>query len=275
MELGRTQILVASHYTKDGYYLVDAEKNEVLLPERHVPEDLDKGDEIEVFLYKDSQNRWIATVQECLIEVNTSALLRIGNVNDIGAFAEIGIDKQLLIPYSEQREDLETGDEVIVYCYEDRTTERLVGSTKLQKHLNNAQVDYAPMDEVSVMGWYHSDLGFNVVVDGMNIGLIHESDLLGTFKHGEVKRGYVAKQRSDRKLDIVLRKPGFANIAPEGQKILTLLEKENGFLPYTDKSDPDTIRKVFDMSKKTFKKAVGGLYRERVILIEPDGIKKI
>ena len=274
MILGRTQTLIASHFTQDGHYLIDEDKHEVLLPKRHVPEGLEKGDAIEVFLYKDSQNRWIATVQECLIESGTCALLRIDNSTDVGAFAEIGIDKQLLIPFSEQREDLEAGDEVIVHCYEDRATERLVGSTKLNKHLTNEHIDFLPLEEVSVMGWYHSDLGLNVVVNGKYIGLIHQSDFLGSFKPGEVKRGYVAKQRSDRKLDIILRKPGFQNIAPEGQKIMALLQKENGFLPYTDKSDPDTIRKVFNMSKKTFKKAIGGLYRDRVITIEVDGIKK-
>lgn len=275
MLFGRTQTLIISHRTQDGYYLRDAEMNEVLLPERHIPDDVEEGDELSVFVYKDSQNRAIATTQESLIEAGQCAFLHIGNVNSIGAFADIGVDKQLLVPFREQREELEPGDRVMVYCYIDEASERLVGSTKLNKHIDHESADYRKNEEVEITSWYFSDMGLNVIVNGQHTGLIHTGDLLGEFPAGTKRTGYVAQQRPDWKLDIVLRKPGFANIAPEGEKILEMLDREDGFLPYTDKSDPDTIRSVFGMSKKTFKKAIGGLYKGRQVSIEEDGIRRI
>lgn len=265
--------MVASHSTENGLYLVDSENEEVLLPKRFVSGDIQKGDQIEVFVYRDNKERWIATTKQALIEAGQTKVLKVNNVTRIGAWAEMGIDKELLIPFSEQADDLEPGQVAIVHCYIDNATQRLVGSTKLRKHLNNEKADYSEMAEVCVVAWYPSDLGMNVIVDGKYIGLIHKDAMLGPFPIGSERTGFVAKQRPDNKLDIVLKKPGFKHIEPDADLIISMLEKEDGFLPYTDKTDPETIRAVFQMSKKVFKKAIGSLYKQRMIVLEDEGIR--
>ncbi len=275
MHLGQFNTLTILRFTNPGAYLGDDEDNDVLLPTKYLTPDLSIGDEIEVFLYLDSEDRLVATTEKPMIELNSFEFLKVKEVTHFGAFLDWGLEKDLLVPFKEQSLKMEEGKYYLVYLYLDEATQRLVASAKVKKFFETELIVVKEKDEVDVLICETTDLGKNVVVNDTYSGLIYNSDIFRFLKRGERCKGYVTKVREDGKLDISLEKPGFQKIEPNSEIILKFIEKNEGKLRLTDKSDPDAIRDTLGMSKKTFKQALGNLYKQRLVVIHEDHISLV
>jgi predicted RNA-binding protein (virulence factor B family) len=276
MEIGKTNKLKAARTTDNGCYLMDEEGNEVLLPNAYVTPDLSLGDEIDVFVYKDNDQRITATTLTPKVELEQFAYLEVKDVNNAGAFMDMGIVKQLMVPYSEQPVKMEIGDSYVIFFMLDEETDRLIGSAKLEDFVFTEGLDVAEGDEVEVLPYKRSDLGMNVIVNGLYQGLIFRSDIHRPLSVGEKITAFVKNIRADGKIDLVLQPMGYRNVIDKAtQGVLDILTNCGGHFKYTDKSDPDEIRKVFKMSKKAFKKALGNLYKNKMVLLEKDGTKLV
>ncbi len=273
LELGKFKALVAYRNEEQGWYLVDETGDEVLLPNKFVPEGMEKGDEINVFIYLDNEERITATTQIPKINLNEFAYLEVMDVNKYGAFVDWGVDKQLMIPYSEQSNKMEIGRKYLVYLRFDDKSDRLVGSNKLNKFLDNEELDINENDEVDLIIADETDLGRNVIINHKFRGLIYSNQIFKKIYYGNVLKGFIKSIREDGRVDVVLEKQGYKNvIEPNSKKILKHLQDNNGYVPLTDKSDPEDIKLTFEMSKKNFKKAIGSLYREKIVRLEKDGV---
>ena len=279
IEIGAYNTLVINRNTSVGYFLEDIDtEEEVLLPQKYRTESMDIGQEIDVFVYKDSSDRVVATTERPLALANEFAFMEVAEVNDIGAFLDWGLEeKQLLVPYRNQAHKMKVGERYLVYVYEDRDTDRLVATSKLKGFLDDQVEDdeYERGDEVDLIIRSFSDIGMNVVVDQMYSGLIYKSDLYKKYEIGQSLKGYVGLVRPDGKLDIKLNPIGHNSIEPNAQKVLEVIEDNDGFLGLNDKSSPDEIRSTLNMSKKLFKKAIGSLYKQQLITIEEDGVRLV
>jgi predicted RNA-binding protein (virulence factor B family) len=273
LQLGRYQSLKILRLTPPGLFLGDADGEEVLLPNKYVPSQYQIGDMLEVFIYLDSEERLIATTIKPLITLHEFALLKVKDVNSSGAFLDWGLEKDLFVPFKEQFDQMKPGRLYLVYLYEDKSTQRLVASQKIRNFLDNEVLTVDEGEEVDLIIAEESDLGVNVIVNGKHLGLIYDDDIFRALSTGDRLTGYVKKIRDDHKLDISLRKEGYAHIEPGAQKILDVLGRHNGFLPLHDGSDPEDIKRQLGMSKKTFKKALGLLYKQKRITLQEDGIK--
>lgn len=272
LNLGVKNTLRVLRGTSVGMYLGDAEGNDVLLPKKYIPDDLIVGDDIEVFIYKDSEDRVIATTLEPKVKLNEFAYLQVMAVTGIGAFLEWGLEKDLFVPFKEQNRKLATGDWTAVYVYLDEETERLVGSCKVNKFFEKENIDLNVGDEVELFVFEETNMGMNVVINNKYKGLVYENEIFQRIKLGSYTKGYIKNIREDNRIDVSLQKQGYANIEPNAEKIMEKLKANNGFLDITDKSDANYVMYQLEMSKKTFKKAIGGLYKQRLIRIEDDGI---
>ncbi len=277
IELGKHHTLTAKRLTPQGMYLTDSEGNEILLPTTFFPNDFLVGDEIEVFVYNDSEDRPVATTLEPWITLGQYAVLPVRNLQSYGAFFEWGLPKNLLVPNALQLNRIrEEDEEHIVYLTIDIDTNRLVGTTIIEEHLDNSNLeDLKPGDEVDLLVFGKSDLGMKVIVNQKHEGLIYHDDIFKPLKVNDSISGFIKKVREDNKLDITLELFGYRKVEPGTEKILSKLKANKGFLPYGDKTPPDIITREFQMSKKVFKKAIGALYRQRVIDISEEGIKKL
>ena len=260
-----------------GFYLMDdADQDEVLLPNAFITEEMNLEDEIEVFVYCDSNDREVATTQQPLITVSDFAYLEFSDVNDTGAFCDIGLQKQLFVPFSNQSVKIKPGEKHVVYMYLDEITERLVGTTKLGGYLDpHADEDIHMGKEVDCLIYKETPIGYKAVVEQYYAGLIYKNEVFEKLRSGQELKAYVKPLRADNKIDLSLTPIGHKSIGPNADKILSLLLDANGYLPYTDKSDPAAIREEFGMSKKLFKKALGNLYKQKKVLLKPDGIYKV
>ena len=273
IHIGDYNKLIILRDTEPGLFLGDSEDQEVLLPNRYVPENFEIGEQIDVFVYLDNEERLVAVTDHPYIKKGEFALLRCNSVNDIGAFLDWGLVKELFCPFREQAFPMKIGGWYLVFCYLDETSDRLVASSKTNRFLDNKELSVEAFDEVDLIVSHPSDLGMNVIVNKMHLGLIFNQDLFKDISVGDKLKGIVKKIRPGNKLDITLEKIGYRNIEPNAQLILEyLLNDENGFIKLTDKSSPEAIKSMLQMSKKSFKKAVGTLYRQRQIRIELDGI---
>ncbi len=270
--IGEYNTLEIVRETSVGLYLEDEEGNDVLLPFRYMPDEYDLGDEISVFIYKDNEDRIIATSEKPLITLNHFAFLKVRTVNHLGAFMETGYMKDLFVPFREQSGELLEGRKYLTYMYLDDKTDRLTGSTHPQRFLSNTDLTVEVDDEVELFVWDRTDLGFNVIINHLHKGLIYHNEIFTPIQYGDSLKGYVKKIREDNKVDIALQKAGFRHVDENVNKLLDVLQQENGFLPLNDKSDPKDIYRKLEMSKKTFKKAVGALYKARKIKLEKEGI---
>jgi len=274
-ELGKYNDLRVVKELDFGLYLDGDELGEILLPIRQVPTKTQPDDIIEVFLYKDSEDRIIATTREPYAIVEEFAVLRVAEVNKTGAWLDWGLDKHLLVPFCEQKQDMEEGKTYLVYVYVDIESQRLVASSKLDKFLDNIPPEYEVGQEVDLLISNKSDIGYTAVINNMHSGLIYENEVFQKITRGQKIKGYIKKLRDDDKIDLILQKPGFQKIDNISQLILNKLKSEGGFLSVTDKSQPDEIKRLFEISKKNFKKAIGTLYKQRLIVIEKEGIKLV
>lgn len=273
IHIGDYNKLIILRDTEPGLFLGDSEDQEVLLPNRYVPENFEIGEQIDVFVYLDNEERLVAVTDHPYIKKGEFALLRCNSVNDIGAFLDWGLVKELFCPFREQAFPMKIGGWYLVFCYLDETSDRLVASSKTNRFLDNKELSVEAFDEVDLIVSHPSDLGMNVIVNKMHLGLIFNQDLFKDISVGDKLKGIVKKIRPGNKLDITLDKIGYRNIEPNAQLILEyLLNNENGFIKLTDKSSPEAIKSILQMSKKSFKKAVGTLYKQRRIRIEIDGI---
>lgn len=272
MNLGVKNTLRVLRGTSVGMYLGDEEGNDVLLPKKYIPDDLIVGDDIEVFIYKDSEDRIIATTLEPKVQLNQFAYLQVMAVTGIGAFLDWGLEKDLFVPFKEQNKKLNIDDWCAVYVYLDEETDRLVGSCKVNKFFEKENVELEEGEEVNLLVFEETNMGLNVVINNKYKGLIYENEIFQRVKLGSRLKGYIKLIREDNLIDVSLQKQGYANIEPNSERILEKLKANNGFLDVTDKSDANYIMYQLEMSKKTFKKAVGGLYKQRLIRIEEDGI---
>ena len=275
IKLGEYNTLEILRDTEPGLFLGDGNDNEVLLPNRYVPEVFEIGDKLEVFVYLDNEERPVATTDKPYIKNGDFALLRCNQVNDFGAFLDWGLVKELFCPFREQAFKMKAGGWYLVHCYLDDETERLVASSKTNRFLNNKELTVAQFDDVDLIVSHPSDLGMNVIVNKAHLGLVFKDDIFKDMSVGDRLKGIVKKVRLDNKLDISLNQIGYRNIEPNAEHILNELHDNSGFLPVHDKSNPEEIKDYLQMSKKSFKKAIGSLYKERLITIEAKGIRLV
>jgi predicted RNA-binding protein (virulence factor B family) len=272
IQIGEYNTLEILRDTDPGLFLGDEEGNEVLLPNRYVPEFFEIGDQIEVFVYLDNDERLVAVTDKPYIKRGDFALLRCNDVSKIGAFLDWGLVKELFCPFKEQAFKMKKGGWYLVYCYLDEDSNRLVASSKTKRFLDNKELTVKKFDEVDIIVSHPSDIGMNVIVNKKHLGLIFKDDIFKDISVGDTLKGIVKKLRHDNKLDIGLGQIGYRNIEPNAQLVLKELEDNSGYLNLTDKSDPEHIKEVLEMNKKSFKKAIGSLYKQRIIEIKEDGI---
>jgi hypothetical protein len=258
--------------TDFGLYLeIDGE--EVLLPNKYIPENTEIDDNLNVFIYKDSEDRPIATTLTPKAGVGDYAYLEVKDVTRIGAFLDWGLEKDLLVPYREQRGKMKKGKSYVVRVYLDEETDRIVATEKFDRFINHSKLDVSENDEVDILIYRYTDLGVEVIVNNKYYGLVYSDDIYKNLKIGQRYKGYIKKVREDNKIDVSLRKPGYGRIEDAKDKILKKLKEEQGFISLNDNSSPHLIKKLLQMSKGTFKKAIGGLYKEEIIDITDEGIK--
>ncbi len=273
LQLGKFQKLSILRETEPGLFLGDTEGNEVLLPNRYKPEFFAIGDELEVFVYLDNEERPIATTDAPYVTLNEFGYLECSAVNKYGAFMDWGLVKQLFVPFKEQARPMKQGSWYIVYLYLDDKTQRLVGTSKTNKYLNNETLTVSRFDEVDIMVSHITDKGANAIINGKHKGLIYIEDIFEDIRTGDRLKAFVKKIRPDNKIDLVLHSPGYRSIEPNAQYVLEELTAAGGFLPLHDKSDPEKIKDELGLSKKSFKKAIGSLYKDKKIRIKEDGIE--
>lgn len=274
IQLGKQNTLQVLRQVDFGLYLDGGEIGDILLPQRYVPKDIQIGDFIDVFLYLDMEERLIATTEKPLVQVNQFAFLEVKWINQFGAFLDWGLMKDLFCPFREQKMRMQQGKSYIVYCYIDTLTSRIVASAKVEKFLSKEMPTYKVGESVDLLIQQKTDLGFKAIVDGKFSGLIYQNELFQDIHTGDKMRGYVKSVRSDGKLDISLQTTGKQHIDDFSDKLFHYISsQEDGFCPYHDKSAAEEIYSEFQVSKKTFKKAVGDLYKRHLITIHDDGLR--
>jgi len=276
IEIGKYNDLEILRETSVGLYLGEEDGEDVLLPNKYCPEKYEIGDTIRVFVYPDNEGRKIATDLIPKVLLNQFAFLQVKAVEKVGAFMDWGLDKDLLVPFREQRQRMEKGRWYIVYMYIDEKTDRLVGTNKIEQRLDNTKLEVSEGDEVELLVMQKTDLGYSAIIEHRHKGLIYENEIFREMNIGEQITGYVKTIREDNKIDLSLQPMGYVQARdPHTELILRKLMENGGALPYHDKSPPDQIYDGLGMSKKAFKRAAGTLYKERKIVITPEGIKLV
>lgn len=259
-----------------GVFLDAGDYGTVLLPNRFVPEGTEPGNQLPVLLYFDSDNHIAATTEQPIAQVGEWGLMKVEGVNSTGAFVNWGVKgKDLLIPFSEQRSRLRSGETILVYVYIDKASGRIVGTTKFNKWLDKTPARYDKNQQVDILIAERSELGYKAIIDGRHWGMIFSSDVFGKLFVGKRLKGYIKSIRDDGKIDLSLQKIGVAKMDDLSERILDVLAKKGGFLPLSDKSSPEAIFATFRTSKGTFKKTIGGLFKQGKIVIEKEGIRLV
>ncbi len=275
LELGRMNRLRAVRMTAPGMFLSDDEGDEVLLPNKYVPDWLREEDAISVFVYTDSQDRIVATTLTPTIQRDQFALLTVKDVTDFGAFLDWGIEKDVFVPFREQGRPMAIGSKYVVFLYLDELTNRLAGSSKLAKFFDEDPSGLEEGQRVDLLVYERTDLGLNVVIDNRYRGLIYGNEIFQPLQPGDRTLGYIKQIRPDDRIDVTLQPLGVDALEPNAERILTVLDAHDGYLPLTDVSEPHLIYAQLEMSKKAFKRAIGVLYKARRIEIQPNGIHRI
>jgi predicted RNA-binding protein (virulence factor B family) len=276
--IGKYNTLTILRDTKVGLFLGNPTQDpegihDILLPNKYVPEHFEIDDELTVFVYLDHEERPVATTLEPYILLNEFALLRVNYVNQVGAFMDWGMEKDILVPFKEQARPMEKGKRYLVYLYMDEKTNRLVASSKTNQFLNNENLTVENGEEVDLIVSHITEIGINVIINEKHKGLVYKDEVYDdAIRTGDRMVGYIKTIRPDNKIDVSLQKLGYENIEPNAQKILDELKASRGFLRLNDNSHPEDIKTVLKMSKKTFKKAIGALYKDQLISIKEDGI---
>ncbi|MDE6860889.1 MAG: GntR family transcriptional regulator [Duncaniella sp.] len=276
VRIGKYNTLKVVKNVDFGVYLDGGDGLEILLPAKYVESPLHPGDEVEVFIYRDSEERLIATTEHPYAQVGEFAFLQVNAVNRIGAFLDWGLTKQLLVPFSEQKIKMREGMICLVYIYLDDVTKRVVASAKIEKFIGNRYPEYKVGDKVQALIYKHTEIGYKAIVDNLFHGMIYESEVYAPLVLEEVITAYVKNIRDDGKIDLLLNGSGDGRVEALTKKIKARLVNEpGGFIPLGDSSSPESIRETFQCSKKDFKKAIGHLYKNKLISITPGGIQLI
>ena len=272
IELGKFNQLKVVKFVDFGLYLDGGDDGEILLPLRYVPEGVKEGDVLSVFLYLDNEERLVATTQTPLVQVGEFAFLEVNWVNQYGAFLNWGLMKDLFVPFREQKMRMVQGKSYIVYCYQDKESYRLMASAKVNKFLSNEMPPYQEGQEVDILIWQKTDLGFKAIVDNKFAALLYDSEIFQSLRTGMRLKAFVKQVREDGKIDLILQQAGPRKVDDFAETLLQYIRDHNGFTSFNDKSDAEEIYNTFGVSKKTFKKAVGELYKMRLISLQPNGI---
>ena len=270
--LGTKQHLQIKELCTEGAYLDGGTLGEVFLKKSEIPDYLEEGDSIQVFIYQDNLGHATATTKDVIAQVGDFALLRVKEINKVGAFLDIGIDKDVLSPYNEQKPKMREGYSYLVKLYLDNASNRICASSNLKKFLDKDKPNYANNEEVELIVASKTDIGFKVIINNIHTGVVFFNTVFKRLFIGQKLKGFIKQVREDGKIDVVLEKPGVQKFKDLGEHILSELQNANGLIPLGDKSDPEEIKKRFGTSKANFKKAIGGLFKQGLIDIEAKSI---
>lgn len=275
-QIGKRNLLTVVRSAAPGLYLDGGARGEILLPGRYIPTGAVVGGQVDVFVYRDSEDRMVATTEQPFAMVDEMAFLEVASVrHGLGAFLRWGLEKDLLLPIREMDGPVNPGDRIVVFIVLDRRTDRLIATARFNRLLDQKPPHYHEGESVRLMVASRSPLGFNLVVNNLHRGLIYHTEIHQPLKVGDQVQGYVRAIRPDGKLDLALGQAGHRRIGPMAEQVMKVLTERGGHLPYHDGSIPEEIRDVFGMSKKAFKQAIGALFKERRIIIDPDGISLV
>ena len=277
-KIGEYNRLSLHRFTSVGAYLGEPDAgydDVILLPNKYLKPGMHEGDELEIFVYLDSEERPVATTENPFISLGKFAWLEVVEINRIGAFLDWGLEKHLFLPYGEMIEQMEVGKRYLVGVFLDEQTERLVATPRIGQLLKQENSEFKPGEEVDLVVYNETDLGFQVMINQNFGGLIYHSEVYRPVKIGEECKGYIKQLRDDSKIDVSLQPLGVASIEPNARKILDVLNGNRGVLKLSDKSAPEDIQRELQMSKKLFKKAIGGLYKNKLIVIDKNEIRSV
>jgi len=272
IELGKFNQLEVVKEVDFGVYLDGGEEGEILLPTRYVPEDCKIGDILNVFLYLDMDERLIATRLTPFVQVGQFACLEVSWVNQYGAFLNWGLMKDLFVPFREQKMKMQVGRKYVVHAHLDEESYRIVASAKVERYLSKDKPEYTAGEEVNILIWQKTDLGFKAIIDNKYSGLLYENEIFSSIETGMEMKAFVKQVREDGKVDLILQKPGFEKVDDFAKTLLDYIKEQGGRIHLNDKSPAEDIYDTFGVSKKTFKKGVGDLYKKRLIALHEDGI---
>jgi len=275
VEIGKLNTLRINRTVDFGAYLDGQEHGEILIPLKYLPESFEIDDLIEVMVYTDTEDRLVATTEIPKAKVGEFAFLKAVSITTVGAFLDWGLIKDLFVPYQEQKLKMEEGRSYYVYLYLDTKTNRVVASAKIEKFLDNLPHNFKENQEVQLGIYEETDLGFKAIINNTHSGVIYKNEVFQKLKKGDLIKGYIKKIRIDEKIDLSLQKVGYGIMDDVSEIIIEALKKSGGFLAITDKTSPEIIYQILNISKKNYKKAVGILYKSRIITLESDGIKLV
>lgn len=274
LKAGRTQKLTVSRLSEYGLYLADEEQNEVLLPNRYTSLTDKPGDEKEVFIYHDSEDRLVATTETPLLRAGEAGFLRVVDKTAHGAFLDWGLQgKDLFLPNRNQQGGIFAGQSYIVYLYEDNVTGRCVATCKLKSFVNNDILTVQPRDEVDLLVASESPIGYRVIVNNRHWGMLYRNQIFRKVVVGDRLRGYVRRITEDNRIDVSLQQQGYAQVKDSAEILLQLLHDNGGALPLNDSSDPEEVARLTQMSKKVFKRSLGMLLKRGAVEMHDEGIK--
>jgi predicted RNA-binding protein (virulence factor B family) len=274
INVGRYNELRVEKRVDFGIYLRDGDQ-EILMPTKWVPENTKIDDMLNVFIFRDSDDRLIATTVKPFAIADTFAFLEVKQTNDVGAFLDWGMDKDLFVPFREQLGKMEQGKSYVVYVYLDEVTDRLVASAKLNKFIEREDIDLLDGDVVELLVYAETDLGFNAIINDLYSGLIYKNEIYETIRVGDRVTAFVKHVREDGKIDLSLQKSGYELVDDVKWRILNMMKQNEGVLSLTDSSSPEEIKAALQISKKAFKKAVGALYKERLVKLTDKGVELV
>ena len=275
VEIGKYNKLRIIKILSFGAYLDGGDGLEILLPTRYVPQDAKVDDNIEVFIYHDNEGRLIATTAKPLAVAGEFQFMEVKSVNKTGAFLEWGLMKDLLVPFKEQKMPMKEGKWYLVYVHVDHVTKRIVASARIDKYLENVIPNYTFNQEVDLLVADETEIGYKVIINNTHWGLVYRNEIFQRLEKGDHLKGYIKEVREDEKIDVSLTPLGYQKVEGIANIILESLKAQGGFIAVHDKSDPDLIYSLFRCSKKAFKQAIGSLYKQKLITIEPQGIKLV
>lgn len=275
VEIGKYNTLKIIKDLDFGVYLDGGNGLEILLPARYVPKNVKPGDEVEVFLYHDNEGRPIATTARPRATVGEFEFMEVKSVSNAGAFLDWGLMKDLLVPFREQKMPMREGKWYLVYLRIDQVTGRVMASARVEKFLHNVPPQYEPNEEVNLLVADETEIGYKVIINNLHWGMVYYNEVFRRLEKGEHLKGYIKEVREDEKIDVSLSPLGYQRIEGVAGRILETLKVQGGFLPVHDKSEPEVIYSLFQCSKKAFKQAIGTLYKQHLIAIEPDGIRRV
>lgn len=275
IELGKFNTLRVVKEVDFGMYLDGVEEGEILLPSRYVPEECKPGDELTVFIYLDNEERLVATTLTPLVQVGQFACLEVAWINQYGAFLNWGLMKDLFVPFREQKMKMQVGKRYVVHAHLDDESYRIVASAKVDRYLSKEKAPYAPGQEVNILIWQKTDLGFKAIIENRYSGLLYESEIFQPLHTGMMLKAYVKQVREDGKIDLILQKPGQGKVEDFATTLLDYIREQGGHITLHDKSPAEDIYDTFGVSKKTFKKAVGDLYKKHLISLQENGIELV